>query len=273
MPELPEVENVKKGLKELVINKQIKDVTVLWGNIVKDPIVETFISEIKGQRIITIERRGKFLLFVLDDYVLISHLRMEGKFRVEQSSVPLTKHTHIIFTLDTGEELRYLDVRKFGRMSLVDKNRVSLHPSLASLGPEPVCEELTVEKIRLFLSNKKRSIKSCLLDQKMVAGIGNIYADEILFASGIHPARIGESLTSTEISKLHHDIIDIMEKAVASGGTTIRTYSNAYGREGSFQQNLKVYGKAGTACVNCQTPINKIKIAQRGTHFCPNCQI
>lgn len=273
MPELPEVENVKNGLKELVLNKKIIEVNVLWPNIIKDPAVEEFKSKISGQTIETIERRGKFLLFVLKDYVLISHLRMEGKFRVEIASTPLTKHTHVIFKLNTGDELRYLDVRKFGRMSLVPKDNVSTHPSLNTLGPEPVTEDLSLNWIDHFLENKKRSIKSCLLDQKMVAGIGNIYADEILFASGIHPERSGESLNSGEIKKLHETIISIMEKAVKSGGTTIRTYSNAYGKEGNYQQNLKVYGKENKLCPNCQTPIKKAKVAQRGTHFCPTCQI
>ncbi|MCC5895150.1 MAG: DNA-formamidopyrimidine glycosylase [Alkalibacterium sp.] len=273
MPELPEVENVKNGLKDLVLNRKIEAVTVLWDNIIKDPADGTFQSTISGQRIESIERRGKFLLFILDTHVLISHLRMEGKFRVEEASKPLTKHTHVIFRLDTGEELRYLDVRKFGRMSLVEKDNLLSHPSLSTLGPEPVAEALSVQWLSQFLNTRKRSVKSCLLDQKMVAGIGNIYADEILFASKIHPERAGESLSPAEIKALHGSIIDIMQKAVRAGGTTIRTYSNAHGKGGNYQQNLTVYGKTGKLCVNCQTPISKIKVAQRGTHYCPTCQI
>lgn len=272
MPELPEVENVKNGLKDLLLNREIEDVTVLWKNIIKEPTIEEFKHKIGGQRIETIERRGKFLLFILETHVIISHLRMEGKFRIEKATVPLTKHTHVVFNLDNGEELRYLDVRKFGRMSLVKKDLLSVHPSLSSLGPEPIKEDLSINWISQFLKNKKRSIKSCLLDQRMVAGIGNIYADEILFASGIHPERTGDSLKPVEIQTLHDTIINIMDIAVRAGGTTIRTYSNAYGREGNYQKNLKVYGKTHELCENCQTPIQKIKVAQRGTHYCPNCQ-
>lgn len=271
MPELPEVESVRQGLEKLIIGQKINSVSVLWNNIIKDPSVEDFKKELVGEEIVSIKRRGKFLLFEMTDYMLISHLRMEGKYRLESTEVPLTKHTHVIFSLSNGKELRYLDVRKFGKMSLVDKDKAYDHPSLNSLGPEPN-EQLTAEHLKHFLEKRKRSIKACLLDQKMVAGIGNIYADEILFASGVHPERQAHTLSSKEVNQLKKSIINIMEKAVLAGGTTIRTYANAFGNVGSYQNQLRVYGKEGEPCSHCDTLIMKIKVAQRGTHYCPKCQ-
>ncbi|MFO8069045.1 MAG: DNA-formamidopyrimidine glycosylase [Alkalibacterium sp.] len=272
MPELPEVENVKNGLKKLILGKIIVDTHVLWSNIIKEPSVFEFQKQIRGQEIVDIKRQGKFLLFILTDYVLISHLRMEGKYRIEKATVPLTKHTHVVFELDSDEQLRYLDVRKFGKMSLVDKDKLHLHPSIKNLGPEPTVEALKTEHLIKALKKTERPIKACLLDQKVVAGIGNIYADEILYDAYIHPERKGNSLSDDEIETLKTSIIGIMSKAVKKGGTTIRTYSNAFGVEGSYQAYLNVYGKKGKACQRCQHTIEKIKVAQRGTHYCPYCQ-
>ncbi|GEN51364.1 DNA-formamidopyrimidine glycosylase [Alkalibacterium pelagium] len=272
MPELPEVESVRNGLVDLVSERTIGKVTVRWDNIIKEPESRLFQKKLEGQTIETIRRRGKFLLFILTDYVLISHLRMEGKFRLEKAATPLTKHTHVIFSLDDGQELRYLDVRKFGKMSLINKGDLLNHPSLTSLGPEPVEEDLSIKWMTDYLSGKKRVIKACLLDQKLVAGVGNIYADEILYDAGVRPDRSASSLTDEEISVLRSSIVRIMKEAVEAGGTTIRTYANAYGREGSFQNSLKIYGKVGSDCPICHTPFLKTKIAQRGTHYCPICQ-
>lgn len=273
MPELPEVENVKNGLTKLIIGKKIMAVDILWNNIIKDPSVEVFRRELEGETFREIKRRGKFLLFVLDNYTLISHLRMEGKFRLESSGQNRTKHTHVIFKLDNNEELRYLDVRKFGRMSLVAHSDLQMHPSLTHLGPEPVENNLLKSHLEHKFKKTSRPIKAVLLDQSIVAGIGNIYADEILFLSGIYPGRLAVDLSEEDIVILHQSILQIMAEAVNSGGTTIRTYSNAYGLEGSYQNKLKVYGKTGEACSRCGHTIEKTKIAQRGTHYCPSCQV
>lgn len=272
MPELPEVESVKNGLNNLIIGKSIESVDVYWTNIIKDPSVEEFCQQLSGETISLVKRRGKFLLFVLDHVTLISHLRMEGKFRLEASSKEKSKHTHVVFNLDSGEELRYLDVRKFGRMSLVPHSEVFLHPSLVNLGPEPFAENLIKSDLKKNLQKTTRSIKAVLLDQSVVAGIGNIYADEILFLSGIHPVRSASHLSEDEIEKLHQSILQVMSEAVESGGTTIRTYSNAFGLKGSYQNNLKVYGKNGEPCSVCGDVIEKAKVSQRGTHYCPSCQ-
>lgn len=272
MPELPEVENVRNGLKQLITGKTIRKVRVLWTNIIKDPAVPEFKKRIEGQKIEDIRRQGKFLLFILTHDVLISHLRMEGKYRLEGPDVPLTKHTHVVFELDTEEELRYLDVRKFGKMSLVEKEKLEAHPSIRNLGPEPEDETLDTDHLAEALKKTERLVKACLLDQTIVAGIGNIYADEILYDAYIHPERKGKDLDRNEIKRLRDSIVSIMNKAVEKGGTTIRTYSNAYGAEGSYQEYLSVYGKTEEECPRCHHAIQKIKVAQRGTHYCPECQ-
>ena len=185
MPELPEVENVRQGLSIQVEGRTITHVDVLWANIIKDPSVEEFKKQLENQTIHQVGRRGKFLLFYLTDYTLISHLRMEGKYTLVPTPSDFQLHTHIVFHLDNGEDMRYMDVRKFGRMSLVEKGQEENHPSLSKLGPEPVREEFKIDAMTARLQKHKKAIKAVLLDQSMVVGIGNIYADEILFEAGI----------------------------------------------------------------------------------------
>lgn len=278
MPELPEVEIVVQGLNQMILGEKIKTVEVRWPRIIESPTVEDFKNQLEGQVFEEVKRRGKFILFYLTDDVLISHLRMEGKYQVVDPKNEVedpfdSKHTHVIFHLESGEELRYLDVRKFGRMSLVPKGQEFKHKSLAKLGPEPVAEEFKLDAMQEFLTRRTKAIKGVLLDQHIVVGIGNIYADEILYEAKIHPSRPANSLTAAEEELLYKAIISILAKAVKKGGTTIRSYENAFGENGNYQDYLKVYGKTGEDCPRCGTPIEKIKIAGRGTHFCPTCQI
>lgn len=278
MPELPEVESVVQGLNQMILGEKIKTVEVRWPRIIESPAVDKFKNKLEEQVIEEVRRRGKFILFYLTDDVLISHLRMEGKYQVVHPETEVTdpfdiKHTHVIFHLESGKELRYLDVRKFGRMSLVPKGQEFQHKSLAKLGPEPVAEEFKLTEMQEFLKRRTKAIKGVLLDQHIVVGIGNIYADEILYEAKIHPTRPANSLTNTEEEILHEAIISILAKAVQKGGTTIRSYENAFGENGNYQEYLKVYGKTGENCSRCGTTIEKIKVAGRGTHFCPSCQI
>lgn len=278
MPELPEVEIVVQGLNQMILGEKIKKVEVRWPRIIESPTVEDFKNQLEGQVFEEVKRRGKFILFYLTDDVLISHLRMEGKYQVVDPKNEVedpfdSKHTHVIFHLESGEELRYLDVRKFGRMSLVPKGQEFKHKSLAKLGPEPVAEEFKLDAMQEFLTRRTKAIKGVLLDQHIVVGIGNIYADEILYEAKIHPSRPANSLTAAEEELLYKAIISILAKAVKKGGTTIRSYENAFGKNGNYQDYLKVYGKTGEDCPRCGTPIEKIKVAGRGTHFCPTCQI
>lgn len=273
MPELPEVETIRKTLIPLVSGKTIKDTQLFWPKIIKEPDdKEQFKQLIKGQTIQTIDRRGKFLLFYLDDYVLISHLRMEGKYRVEKLGEPVPKHTHVIFTFKDGYELRYNDVRKFGTMHLYPIGTEFDHAPLNKLGPEPFDKSFTTEYLEKKLKKTERSIKAVLLDQTIVTGLGNIYVDETLFKAGIFPSIKANHLTKNQIEKIRVAAIETLEEAVKLGGTTIRSYVNGQGEMGMFQQELFVYGQESKACKHCGYPIVKIKVAGRGTHVCETCQ-
>lgn len=273
MPELPEVETVRKGLEKLVSEATIESVDVYWDRIISGPIETTEFKRIlMGEKIMEFDRRGKYIIIHFKQWALVSHLRMEGKYEVEESSAPLKKHTHVVFHLADGRDLRYLDVRKFGRMTLVPIGEEFTATGIKLLGPEPTVETFDEAIFYKTLQTKKRAIKPLLLDQKIVAGLGNIYVDEALFLAKIHPLRTANSLQKNEVSLLHEAIIKVLGDAVEAGGTTIRTYQNALGEAGSFQVKLSVYGKKGLPCIRCGTPIEKIKVAQRGTHFCPNCQ-
>lgn len=277
LPELPEVENVKRGLNEFIVGETVRTVEVRWPRIIESPTANQFSKRLQGQTFERVSRRGKFLLFYLTNDVLISHLRMEGKYQLiepdEKGQLPRRgKHTHVIFHLESGKKLCYLDVRKFGRMSLVAKGQEFDHKSLVKLGPEPTVTDFDLAAMQEFLTRRTKAIKGVLLDQQIVVGVGNIYADEILFEAKIHPATPANRLTDSEEIRLHQAIIAILDAAIDEGGTTIRSYENAFGDIGTFQNQLEVYGKDGEACVNCGTEIKKIKIAGRGTHYCPVCQ-
>lgn len=273
MPELPEVETVRKGLENLVKGKQIKEVMVYWGKIIESPEVEEFKINLIGETIEDIDRRGKYLIFKLSSFDMISHLRMEGKFEYHDNEDPLVKHTHVIFKFTDNTELRYLDVRKFGRFVLLPKGTASDYKGLKKLGPEPVKEEFSLIDFEKELKRRKKAIKPLLLDQTLVTGLGNIYVDEALFRSEIHPEQEAYTLKKDEVKRLHQQIIDVLAEAVEAGGTTIRTYQNALGDAGTFQVALMVYGQTGESCPRCGAEILKKKVAQRGTHYCPHCQI
>ncbi len=274
MPELPEVETVRKGLERLVVGKTIDTVTVLWPRIIELPEVPLFQAFLSGQEIIGVQRRGKFLILKLTDFDLVSHLRMEGKYEYFPSAQTAIqdKHTHVIFQMQDGSQLQYRDVRKFGRMALVPKNQSSEYKGIKQLGPEPLSHDFDKIAFQEALKKKTMAIKPLLLNQKIVVGLGNIYVDEALWLASIHPERLASSLTERETSLLYESIIAVLGQAVEAGGTTIRTYANALGEAGTFQVSLQVYGQTGQPCTRCQTPIQKIKVAQRGTHFCPTCQ-
>lgn len=273
MPELPEVETIRKTLRQLVLNKTIEDISILWPKIIQQPDdTKEFTELLIGQTINEIERRGKFLMFYLDTHVLISHLRMEGKYGVYPKEEPVTKHTHVIFHFSDGKELRYKDVRKFGTMHVFQKGEEFSGPPLKHLGPEPFEDAFTVDYLANKLSKTNRHVKTALLDQTILAGLGNIYVDEALFAASILPTRLGSTLTEEELIKLHQSIIDILSEAVEQGGTTIRSYVNSQGQIGMFQVKLNVYGREEETCNRCGEIITKMKVGTRGTHICSKCQ-
>ena len=270
MPELPEVKTVKKGLIKKVKGLTITNCNVRWNGIIAYPDKDTFIKRITNQKIIDIDRRGKILMFVLDDYYLTSHLRMEGKYFIKEPSDPLSKHDHVIFSLSNNKELRYNDTRKFGKMHLVKKDELAKTP-IAKLGKEPWDKDLTVAYLKEKL-NRKLAIKTLLLDQSIITGIGNIYADEILFLSKINPETPGTKLTKKNLQAIIDNTKTILSKAIELGGTTIHTYTSVDGITGLFQQELLVHGKNKEPCPKCNTTILKTTVNGRGTYYCPKCQ-
>lgn len=272
MPELPEVETVKNTLKRLVLNKKIIDVDVWYTKIIEFPSSTEFIKKIKGQTINDIKRRGKWLVFELDDYFMLSHLRMEGKYFIKRTQDELNKHEHVVFKLDSGEELRYRDTRKFGRMLLVNKDELTNVKQIKELGLEPWDETLTSSYLLEKYKNKRLPIKTVILDQSIITGIGNIYADEILFLSRINPLKVTSKLTESDCANIIKYTKEVLEQAIELGGTTIRTYESSEGVHGRFQNNLLVHNHVGEKCPNCQNIIEKIVVGGRGTYYCKVCQ-
>lgn len=273
MPELPEVEGVRQTLQNLIIGKEIGRVWATYPSIVKAPKpFEQFADALEGEVFEEILRKGKFLILQTGHYAIVSHLRMEGRYILAEASAPYSKHTHIFFTFTDGSELRYADVRKFGTMHLTPKDAYIKTKALAKLGPDVIDDAFDEKYLYEQVKKSQRTMKNLLLDQEIVAGLGNIYVDEVLFRTGIHPTRIGAKITKQEGRRIVKEAKIVLNRAIELGGSTIRTYKNAQGKEGTFQNELKVYGQAGEPCPVCQTPIEKIKVAGRGTHFCPHCQ-
>ncbi len=273
MPELPEVETVKRTLNALVAGKKIEGVTVSLGRIIQRPAdIDQFCDALKGHTIQRVERRGKFLRILLDDLVLVSHLRMEGRYGVFASGEPVEKHTHVIFHFDDGTELRYKDVRQFGTMHLFKPDEEWTLPPLHKLGVEPLSGDFTVERFAAAMRKRRSFIKPVLLNQHVVVGIGNIYVDEALFRSGIHPLRPADHLSDEEYARLHAAIVATLQEAVEAGGSSIKSYVNGQGEMGMFQHQLQMYGREGQPCIHCGTLIEKTVVGGRGTHYCPLCQ-
>lgn len=272
MPELPEVETVRRSLELKLIGRKISNVRVYYDNIIAFPSVLEFSKNVAGQKINEMRRYGKWLIFVLDDYYLLSHLRMEGKYFFKNKEDEVLKHEHVVFELDDATELRYNDVRKFGKMHLIKNTNIEKEGPLIEMGLEPWDKRLDIEYLKNRFKNKKLPIKSVLLDQSIIVGIGNIYANEILFLCGINPLKRASMLCDRELVNIIDNTKKVLEKAIDSGGTTIRSYSSVDGIHGRFQHELYVHSKEGEKCINCGEVILKIKVGGRGTYYCPSCQ-
>lgn len=273
MPELPEVETVKRTLNELIIGKTIEQVKVYLPRIIQQPDdIAIFCDALIGHTIQKVERRGKFLRIIFDGIVLVSHLRMEGRYGVFGFEEPLEKHTHVVFHFTDGEELRYKDVRQFGTMHLFKSGQEFELPPLNKLGIEPLSEQFTAEVLQQKLSKRTSKIKPLLLNQELIVGLGNIYVDEALYTAGIHPERAPSSLSDEEWEKLYVAIIQTLQAAVEAGGSSIKSYVNGQGEMGMFQHQFKVYGRKDEHCSKCHSHIVKFVVAGRGTHICPTCQ-
>lgn len=273
MPELPEVETIRKTLKELVLNKKISDIDIYWGKIIKHPDDSEYFKQlVMGQTIRDVKRKGKFLIFELDTLMLVSHLRMEGKYFVNKTGTERDKHTHVIFNFTDGTSLNYNDVRKFGTMHVYPKEDYLQVKPLNQLGPDPFEVNYNVEYLTEKLLKTTRFVKAALLDQTIIAGLGNIYVDEVLFRAKIHPEKRANTLTKKQIELIYKYSYDVLKEAVEQGGTTIRSYVNGEGEMGLFQQELFVYGQENKVCKSCGDTIEKFKSSGRGTHICPTCQ-
>ena len=266
MPELPEVETVKNELAPKILGRRVTGVTLLWERAVRQPSVDDFRSRLIGQRIIGLSRRGKYLLLELSSgETLIIHMKMSGSLLFNS---PDDKYTRAIIHMDEGVELHFRDPRKFGAMWLVnDKNAV-----IGKLGPEPLGDDFTTEVLAQRLKNRRASIKALLCDQTVIAGVGNMYADEALFAARIHPLREGGSLSGGDLRRLHHAIQQVLRSAIGNKGASIVNYLRPGGDLGTAHSEFKVAHRGGEPCFNCGTPIQRIPVRNRGSYFCPRCQ-
>ncbi len=269
MPELPEVQTVVSTLEHLIKDAKIKDIKIYYDKIIVGDS-EYFKQICMNQSFRNFTRRGKYIVLNMDNIDLVVHLRMEGKFYVQQASDVMAKHTHLSFYLEDGRRLDYHDTRKFGRIELMPSQESYEH--FKTLGPEPWSERFNEQYIKEYFAGKSTSLKVMLLNQEFVAGIGNIYADEVCFALKLHPLTPISKLKKKDFTRLIEAVRSVLEKAIAAGGSTIRSYTSSLGVSGLFQLQINVYGQVNKPCPVCSTPIKKIKVAQRGTSYCPKCQ-
>ncbi len=270
MPELPEVETVVRGLREPLLGARIESMWQDWEPAIQGLAPEEFAARIAGQRVTAVERRGKYILIALEHDTLVIHLKMSGRLYLARADErnEADKWVHARFDLEDGRQLRFSDLRKFGRLYLSD----DVGALLAHLGPEPLSDDFTLAVFRDGLRGRTRAIKALLLQQEFVAGVGNIYADEALFGAGIHPATPAGAISHAVAGRLRNTIREALRTGIRHEGASINWYRKADGGKGSSQEHFFVYGREGLPCRKCGTAINKIRLAQRGTHFCPACQ-
>ncbi|MDX9731098.1 MAG: bifunctional DNA-formamidopyrimidine glycosylase/DNA-(apurinic or apyrimidinic site) lyase [Bdellovibrionales bacterium] len=287
MPELPEVEHVKNQLKKLVLGQEpcttrITAKTALDARVAqfesfrKDlrfPIPRTLAKRVAGQEILDIERRAKYLLFRFEQGWLLSHLGMTGAWREVADLEPLILHDHIRLKFVRGLTLVFNDPRRFGFVDWVEKGKLEEHPRLSHLGPEPLSDEFTGEALYARLRKRSAPIKSLIMDQRIVVGVGNIYASEALFRIGVRPTRAAGRLTRAECERLATTVREVLTEAILAGGSTIRDYRGVDGGKGGFQSRFFVYDRKGEPCRVCKSLILSKMIATRSTYWCPRCQV
>ena len=286
MPELPEVEIVKRSLFKMVNGAKIINIKIINKKL-RYLIPETLDRELRGKKILKITRRSKYLLFYFKKKILLVHLGMTGKFFIKRFKDNktfktsfyydlkiLTKHNHIYFFLNNEQVLIYNDVRKFGFIKLYSNKTIKQIPFLKKLGPEPFSKKLNLNYYKNFTKKKKKNIKSLLMDQTFISGLGNIYVNECLFVSRIHPSRACNNLKNKEIANLIYNLKKILKSSISKGGSSIRDFKNMFGKKGTFQQFFHVYGKENQNCsrISCNSKIKKILISNRSTFYCQNCQ-
>jgi len=273
VPELPEVEVVRRGLAPLVCGRRV---TGLWcsGKPLRYPLPEPLLARIaRGCLIQAIGRRGRYLILELEGGAkMLIHLGMTGRLLFLAQSAPLADHCHLRLFLDTGDEIRFHDPRRFGFVQLVLPGDPEERGPLARLGPEPFDQAFCAARLAEYAGRGKRSVKSLLMDNRVVTGIGNIYANEILFAAGIHPATPAGALSPSDWKRIALKSRSVLNRAIEAGGSTIADFRTAADSPGYFQLELAVYGREGLPCTACTTPIRKCRLSGRATFFCPTCQ-
>lgn len=275
MPELPEVEHVVRALRRTVRGRQVVAIEIKLKKLVKPFSTSSFTRKLKGSKIVSVNRRGKFILIELDsDRVLVVHLRMTGKFLLLTPGDPLPPHAHAIFYLDDERRLVYRDQRQFGVMRLVARSRVGSMKGISELAPEPFSDEFSVEYLKETFARSSRTLKTLLLDQTRVLGLGNIYAAEALFRAGINPFKTASELSSPRVGRLHQAIRDVLRAAVSGSSTTRINLENpngfSYGEV--FGKIWQVYDREGKSCFKCAASIRRLTHSGRSTYWCPTCQ-
>ncbi len=274
MPELPEVETVVRGLRPRLEGRVLAQVDVRRGDL-RIPFPPGFADALRGRRVLRLARRAKYILATLDNgVVLIAHLGMSGRMLIGDAATMAAPgaHDHVRLITDDGSVVTYNDARRFGLMTLTTEKDQDSHPLLAGLGPEPLGNAFHVDSLNAALKGKKTPIKAALLDQTVVAGLGNIYVCEALFRAGISPKRLARTVPGARAEKLVPAIRDVLNAAIAAGGSTLRDYVQASGELGYFQHNFTVYGQEGQACAGCGGVVKRIVQSGRSTFFCPKCQ-
>jgi formamidopyrimidine-DNA glycosylase len=272
MPELPEVETVRRTLHEALAGRHIVDVPrIAWARTIAAPAPDLFREALRNRPVTGVDRRAKYVIIRLDnDEAVVVHLRMTGRLTIADADAQPDAHTHVVFLLDNNQQLMFHDQRKFGRIWLLD--REGLAALDGKLGPEPLSETLTAAEFRILLRRRKGRLKPLLLDQKLLAGLGNIYVDEALWLARLHPLQVVGELSDDQIDALYAAVRQVLADAIANRGTTFADYRDGWGFAGNNQNFLNVYDRKGQPCPRCGTPIERVVVAQRGTHLCPYCQ-
>ncbi|MCR4439195.1 MAG: bifunctional DNA-formamidopyrimidine glycosylase/DNA-(apurinic or apyrimidinic site) lyase [bacterium] len=274
MPELPEVETIRRSLEAKICGRPITGVEVRDGRL-RHPVDKAAVCSVVGRRIVALGRRGKYLLMTLDDgRMVVIHLGMSGHLRLCAPGSPLERHDHVLFTLGADWQLRYNDPRRFGTVQVVKNAEIEQRGAFANLGPEPLSGAFTAAYLRGRAQGRSVAVKSFLMDCRVVAGVGNIYANEALFRAGINPLRAAGSLSALEWRRLRRTVREVLRAAIKRGGTTLgdERFRNPEGEKGYFQVRLDVYGREGLPCPRCGANIVRVRLAGRSTYFCPGCQ-
>ena len=278
--ELPEVEVMRRDLEKDVVGRRIKSAEVKSSRnamrvIRRHPKRKDFTARLEGRKLTKVERRGKYILLHLDSGdVWITHFGMSGQFQRGNGRVVLEPHTHVVVTFQQGGDLRFIDPRTFGEMFVTDADELGKVKELQHIAIDPLDQVFTWPTFQYLLAERATKMKQLMMDQKFISGLGNIYSDEVLFAAGLRYDRPSNTLSSQEVRRLYRGIQETLQEAIKLRGTTLddEAYVDLFGKPGEFQQELKVYGRAGEPCRRCRTPIETVKVSQRTSYFCPQCQ-